>query len=200
MVWRSSVASPTAARRSQSCSSPAGPATTRSVAHGPRGRSNSFASRSPKRRCRRSSRRCRTQHSVLEETTMLTEYARTMDGGVSRPVDYGSLSDLRHFAREALEGSSADGGRLGAREHRGKNAEHAVPLRPSVQMGAGSEDPVGTSPALQAVRARAMKVAPTESTVLITGETGTGKELMARAIHKASPRAARPFVSGNCAA
>jgi transcriptional regulator with GAF, ATPase, and Fis domain len=53
---------------------------------------------------------------------------------------------------------------------------------------------------LQAVLSRVAKVAPTDSTVLITGETGTGKELVARAIHKRSPRSPRAFVSVNCAA
>jgi PAS domain S-box-containing protein len=62
------------------------------------------------------------------------------------------------------------------------------------------EGVVGTSPVLQAVLAHAAKVAPTESTVLITGETGTGKELIARAIHKRSQRSTRAFVSVNCAA
>src|SRR5262249_27977440 len=59
---------------------------------------------------------------------------------------------------------------------------------------------VGSSAALQAVLARAKKVAPTDSTVLVTRETGTGKELLARAPHHWSRRSARPFVSVNCAA
>jgi transcriptional regulator with GAF, ATPase, and Fis domain len=62
------------------------------------------------------------------------------------------------------------------------------------------EEIVGTSPALQAVLLRISKVAPSDSTVLITGETGTGKELVARAIHKRSSRATRAFGSVNCAA
>jgi transcriptional regulator with GAF, ATPase, and Fis domain len=62
------------------------------------------------------------------------------------------------------------------------------------------EEVVGISPALHAVLSRVSKVAPTDSTVLITGETGTGKELIARAVHKRSQRASRAFVSVNCAA
>jgi Nif-specific regulatory protein len=59
---------------------------------------------------------------------------------------------------------------------------------------------VGESPAMASVLAFVAKVAPTDSTVLITGESGTGKELVARAIHQNCPRAARTFVAINCAA
>jgi transcriptional regulator with GAF, ATPase, and Fis domain len=72
-------------------------------------------------------------------------------------------------------------------------------LRPEID-AAGFEGLVGSSPALKAVLSRIAKVAPTDSTVLVTGETGTGKELVARAIHRRSRRSGQPFVSVNCAA
>lgn len=59
---------------------------------------------------------------------------------------------------------------------------------------------VGSSPALESVLEEVERVAPTDSTVLVLGETGTGKELIARAIHNLSPRCGRPFVKLNCAA
>jgi transcriptional regulator with GAF, ATPase, and Fis domain len=73
-------------------------------------------------------------------------------------------------------------------------------LREQIDHALMFEEIVGTSPALRAVLSRVSKVAPTDSTVLLTGETGTGKELIARAIHKRSRRSARAFVSVNCSA
>jgi len=62
------------------------------------------------------------------------------------------------------------------------------------------EEIVGSSAALKTILSSIVKVAPTDSTVLITGDTGTGKELIARAIHKGSQRAGQAFISVNCAA
>lgn len=62
------------------------------------------------------------------------------------------------------------------------------------------EQIIGNSPALEAVLTKVQRVAPTDSTVLVLGETGTGKELIARTIHNISPRCGRPFVKLNCAA
>jgi formate hydrogenlyase transcriptional activator len=73
-------------------------------------------------------------------------------------------------------------------------------LREQIDQALMFEEIVGASPALRAVLSRVSKVAPTDSTVLLTGETGTGKELIARAIHKRSQRSSRAFVSVNCAA
>ena len=73
-------------------------------------------------------------------------------------------------------------------------------LREEVDRASMFEEIVGSSNALKAVLSRMAKVAPTDSTVFITGETGTGKELIARAVHKRSQRSRRAFVSVNCAA
>jgi len=75
-----------------------------------------------------------------------------------------------------------------------------VALREEVDKASMFEEIVGASPALTAVLARVSKVAGSDSTVLITGETGTGKELVARAIHRRSRRSARAFIAVNCAA
>jgi PAS domain S-box-containing protein len=75
-----------------------------------------------------------------------------------------------------------------------------VALREEIDKASMFEEIVGTSPALQTVLSSISKVAPSDSTVLVTGETGTGKELVARAIHRRSHRASRAFVSVNCAA
>jgi formate hydrogenlyase transcriptional activator len=75
-----------------------------------------------------------------------------------------------------------------------------VALREEIDKASMFEEIVGCSPALKQVLARIFQVAPTDATVLLTGETGTGKELIARAIHKRSRRSAKAFVAVNCAA
>ena len=72
-------------------------------------------------------------------------------------------------------------------------------LREQIDQTFMFEEIVGSSPALQTVLSSVVKVAPTDSTVLITGETGTGKELIARAVHKHSQRSGQAFISVNCA-
>jgi len=75
-----------------------------------------------------------------------------------------------------------------------------VALRKEINEASMFEEIVGSSEALRKVLLEVAKVAPTDSTVLITGETGTGKELIARAIHKRSKRSGRAFICVNCAA
>jgi formate hydrogenlyase transcriptional activator len=81
-----------------------------------------------------------------------------------------------------------------------KLAQEKLYLEDEIRTEANFEEIVGTSPALQRVLRHVETVAPTDSTVLICGETGTGKELIARAIHNLSPRSPKTFVRLNCAA
>ncbi len=81
-----------------------------------------------------------------------------------------------------------------------KLQQENIALREEIDKASMFEEIVGTSRSLKAVLSRVAKVGPTGSTVLITGETGTGKELIARAVHKRSQRSAGPFISVNCAA
>jgi PAS domain S-box-containing protein len=78
--------------------------------------------------------------------------------------------------------------------------EENLVLREEIDRSSMFEEIVGSSPPLRRVLAQVAKVAPTDSTVLILGETGTGKELIARAIHKLSKRSRRAFIRVNCAA
>src|SRR3989454_7203985 len=80
-----------------------------------------------------------------------------------------------------------------------RTRQENVALREQIDQAFMFEEIVGSSPALKSVLSSIVSVAPTDSTVLITGETGTGKELIARAVHKHSERAGQPFISVNCA-
>jgi formate hydrogenlyase transcriptional activator len=81
-----------------------------------------------------------------------------------------------------------------------RTRQENLALREQIDQAYMFEEIVGSSPALKKVLSSIVQVAPTDSTVLITGETGTGKELIARAIHKGSQRADQAFITVNCAA
>jgi transcriptional regulator with GAF, ATPase, and Fis domain len=124
---------------------------------------------------------------------IVLDFVRTAKLGDSTPQFWDGAEHLE--TRAALESAVEELELLREQLYRENLA-----LRDEVDRVSMFEEIVGTSPALQAALSRVVKVAATDSTVLITGETGTGKELVARAIHRRSNRSARAFVSVNCAA
>jgi PAS domain S-box-containing protein len=109
----------------------------------------------------------------------------------------GMVMDIteQHEARAALEKAFDEIKKL-----RDQLYKENLALKAEIDRSWMFEEIVGTSSALQTVLTRVSRVAPTDSTVLVTGETGTGKELIAHAIHKQSHRSSRAFVNVNCAA
>jgi len=103
--------------------------------------------------------------------------------------------DQGHIIRWYATGTDIEDRKQAEERMRNEN----LALREEIDQAFMFEDIVGSSPALQTVLSSIVKVAPTDSTVLITGETGTGKELIARAIHKHSQRSGQAFISVNCA-
>jgi PAS domain S-box-containing protein len=111
-------------------------------------------------------------------------------------VRYNPLRDDQgHIIRWYATGTDIEDRKRAEETMRNEN----LALREQIDQAFMFEEIVGSSLALQTVLSSIVKVAPTDSTVLITGETGTGKELIARAIHKHSQRSGQAFISVNCA-
>jgi transcriptional regulator with GAF, ATPase, and Fis domain len=112
-------------------------------------------------------------------------------------LDLGFATEVASILSVALANCSAYERLDAARE---RLTEQNAMLRDHLDEQFGPARIIGRSPALLEVLRLVGLVAPTDATVLVTGETGTGKELIARAVHEQSPRAARPLVTLNCAA
>src|SRR5579862_3531654 len=125
------------------------------------------------------------EQRVVERTSQLTAVNKELTKEVLE----------RQRAEDELEKAFEEIKRLKDQLH-----DENVVLREQIDQAFMFEEIVGTSSAMHGVLSRLMKVAPTDSSVLVSGETGTGKELVARAIHKRSRRSHRAFVSVNCAA
>jgi formate hydrogenlyase transcriptional activator len=120
----------------------------------------------------------RREHAFTQDDVeFLTQVAAQVAIAVENALAYGQIAELKD-----------------------KLAQEKLYLEAEIRSELHFEDIVGKSAALRRVLQQVETVAPTDSTVLISGETGTGKELIARAIHQLSPRRPHPFVKLNCAA
>ena len=121
----------------------------------------------------------------------------------SRQENFFTSEDLQFFLQAAGQVAIAVENALSYQrieELNARLAEEKVYLEDEIRTDNRFEEIIGQGPALKAILKQAETVAPTDSTVLIYGETGTGKELLARAIHDLSPRRQSTFVKLNCAA
>jgi formate hydrogenlyase transcriptional activator len=136
-----------------------------------------------------------SQESGRDDRLLVSDNsART--GAVSRHL-FNERGDTK-FAGSAIDSTPAQF--LGATHRDERFYFESVPLKEKIDRTSVFDEIVGSSEPLRGILAHVAKVAPTDSTVLITGETGTGKELVARAIHNRSPRSGRPFIRVNCGA
>ena len=120
---------------------------------------------------------CRENVFSADDLAFLTQIARQVAIAIENAVAFGEVSDLKD-----------------------KLAQEKLYLEDEIRSELNFEEIVGKSEALRRVLQQVETVAPTDSTVLIYGETGTGKELIARAVHNLSSRHANAFVKLNCAA
>jgi transcriptional regulator with GAF, ATPase, and Fis domain len=126
----------------------------------------------------------RTPHQYSEEDVVV---ARRVADHVSLALSHQRLAEEERQAAEA-------------RERAIRLEERVEALKDELEATRGYRRVVGESKEWRDVLTQAAKVAPTETTVLLTGESGTGKEVVARFVHRGSPRADGPFVALNCAA
>lgn len=122
-----------------------------------------------------------TAHATVE--TAVEAMRRGAVHYLTKPIRF---DELALVLRHAVEGERA--------------RRDVVRLRGELERAAGFEELVGSSPPMRQVFEMVDQVAPTDATVLLRGETGTGKELVARAIHRRSARREKPFVAVNCTA
>ena len=106
------------------------------------------------------------------------------------PLDMEGIRILEDIQRPV--GSCSSGALAHDQNRRGRIQDDGLARNDEIAAAPAMKGIIGTSASLRAALERVARVAPTDATVLVTGETGTGKELVARAIHAGSPRAKRP--------